>query len=393
MTKKIAMIIALAVGLFAAALPFSAAEAAEGPPIDIYGFVQMDAIYDFNSVDPNWEATLRPSRIPVNCSGLTPDAGCGEDGNTLFSVRQSRFGAKADFPTDIGQLQTKFEFDLFGVGADEGQTTIRLRHAYGELGPFLAGQTNSLFMDGDVFPNTVDYWGPGGMVFFRNIQFRWTPLKTDHQKFAVALENPGSALDVGNAARPEGWEAWNHYPDVTAQYRIDHSWGHAQVAGIGRWLGYQNPTIPTGRNSGHELGGGVNLSGSLKTFGKNKLMAQVAYGRGIAAYFNDCCTDLAPNGALTEGEAVPLLGWLVYYDHYWSERWSSSIGYSAQNQDNTDGQADDAFNNGAYASGNLLWSPTKEVTMGTEVLWGQRENKDGEKGEDTRVQFSAKYNF
>ncbi len=41
----------------------------------------------------------------------------------------------------------------------KGQTTIRLRHAYGELGQFLAGQTNSLFMDIDVFPNTIDYWG------------------------------------------------------------------------------------------------------------------------------------------------------------------------------------------------------------------------------------------
>ena len=30
---------------------------------------------------------------------------------------------------------------MFGVGADAGQTTIRLRHAYGELGKFGAGQT------------------------------------------------------------------------------------------------------------------------------------------------------------------------------------------------------------------------------------------------------------
>ena len=31
--------------------------------------------------------------------------------------------------------------------------------------------------------------------------------------------------------------------------------------------------------------------------------------------------------------------------------------------------------------------------MGVEVLWGMRENKNGEKGDDTRVQFSAKYSF
>ena len=70
--------------------------------------------------------------------------------------------------------EAKFEFDLFGVGEDAGQTTIRIRHAYASWGPFLAGQTNTLFMDGDLFPNTIDYWGPAGMVFLRNPQLRWT---------------------------------------------------------------------------------------------------------------------------------------------------------------------------------------------------------------------------
>jgi hypothetical protein len=231
------------------------------------------------------------------------------------------------------------------------------------------------------------------MIFFRNIQLRWTPLRSDRQKFAVALESPGSAIDVGNAATPEGWRSWNRYPDVTAQYRRDGDWGHAQLAGIGRWLGYQNPTIPDADASGHEIGAGVNLSGSLKLLGKNKLMGQVAYGEGIAAYFNDCCTDLAPNASLSRAESVPLLGWLVYYDHYWNDRWSSSVGYSGQNQNNTGGQADDAFNRGAYASGNLLWSPAKEVLTGVELLWGQRENSDGAKEDDTRVQFSVKYSY
>ena len=62
---------------------------------------------------------------------------------------------------------------MYGIGVDAGQTTIRLRHAYGRWGPILAGQTNSLFMDGDLFPNVVDYWGPAGMVFVRNPQIRF----------------------------------------------------------------------------------------------------------------------------------------------------------------------------------------------------------------------------
>ena len=42
---------------------------------------------------------------------------------------------------------------------------------------FGAGQTWSPFMDPDVFPNSIEYWGPTGMVFFRNVQVRWMPIQ------------------------------------------------------------------------------------------------------------------------------------------------------------------------------------------------------------------------
>ena len=377
-------------GLFGLGQQARAAE--DKPHLEIYGFVQMDAIYDFNRVDPNWAAALRPSKIPVNCPG---DAGCGHDGQTVMSVKQSRLGFKGNAPTEMGELQTKFEFDMFGVGVDEGQTTIRLRHAYGEIGQFLAGQTNSLFMDGDVFPNTVEYWGPSGMIFFRNLQLRWTPVRTNTMKFAVALEGPGSAIDAGNAVNPDGWASWNKYPDLTAQLRTDQPWGHAQVAGIIRWLGFENPTLTTPgvKDSGHVMGSGINLSGSLKTGGKDQLLGQLAYGKGIANYSNDCCTDVAPNAALNDAEAVPLLDWLVYYDHYWNDKFSSSIGYSQNVQDNTGGQGPDAQHIGEYFSANLLYYPVKNVMVGGEVMSGRRENKNGNSGEDTRMQFTAKYSF
>ena len=35
-------------------------------------------------------------------------------------------------------------------------------------------------MDPDVFPNSLEYWGPTGMVFFRNVQVRWMPITGRH---------------------------------------------------------------------------------------------------------------------------------------------------------------------------------------------------------------------
>ena len=57
------------------------------------------------------------------------------------------FGVGTMTKTDMGELKGKLEFELYGVGSDEGKTTPRLRHAYFELGEFLAGQTWSNFMD------------------------------------------------------------------------------------------------------------------------------------------------------------------------------------------------------------------------------------------------------
>ena len=127
--------------------------------MEVYGFVRADAIYDFKRVDPDWNDTLRVSTIP------TKSGTYGNDGESIFSVRQSRLGVKGDYGPDVTYL---LEAELFGVGGDQGQTTLRLRHAWGTYKNFGLGQTWSNFMDPGVFPNTIDYWGPTGMVFYRN---------------------------------------------------------------------------------------------------------------------------------------------------------------------------------------------------------------------------------
>ena len=126
----------------------------------------LDMGYQTGQSDPDWFDVMRPTKLP------SYEKEYGEDGRFFSGVRQSRFGVKTDTPTDMGNLHTIFEFELFGVGADAGQTTFRLRHAYGQLGKFGAGQTWSPFMDIGVFPNSLEYWGPNGMVFFRNVQLR-----------------------------------------------------------------------------------------------------------------------------------------------------------------------------------------------------------------------------
>ncbi len=373
--------------------------------MNLYGFVQADMIYDFERVDPKWNDTLRVSTVPTSSGAY------GRDGEFVFSVRQTRLGVKGAYGDDITFL---LEGELFGVGSDEGQTTLRLRHAWASYKNLGMGQTWSGFMDIDIFPNTVDYWGPTGMVFYRNQQARYTiPLSDGEDEFTISLEDPDTALtvgqfrDVSNCDLPnpppdcaseestagDEFQAYNDIPDLTAHYRNNGDWGHFQLAGILRKLGYER--LDTGSKD-DELGWGINASTSLITFGEDRLKLQVVYGEGIGNYMNDGGVDVAPSSRdpnNLKAEAVPILGIVAYYDHYWNEKWSTSVGYSINDTDTSNGQSDTEFAKGQIAQINLLHYPADNVLIGTEFIWGEREDVSGKKGSDHRIQFTLKIGF
>src|SRR3954452_10796925 len=218
-----------AVALLTAALALGSASAAyaqapadDKPTFDIYGFAMLDMGFDFKQNDPNWFDVVRPTKLPAFQDEF------GKDGRWYSGVRQSRFGVKSSVPTELGALKTTFEFELFGTGVDAGQTTFRLRHAYGEVGHFGAGQTWSPFMDIDVFPTSLEYWGPAGMVFFRNMQVRWMPIQGD-SRITIALERPGASADQGALAdriQAQDVRARFPLPDLSGEWRHAAKWGY-----------------------------------------------------------------------------------------------------------------------------------------------------------------------
>jgi hypothetical protein len=377
---------------------------------ELYGFAQLDAIQDFKRVHPDWDGTLRPSRIP------TTDGEFGSDGQTLFSVRQSRLGAKASGMLAGKPYEAKFEFDLYGTGVDAGQTTFRVRHMYGSWGPILVGQTNTLWMDADIFPNVLDYWGPPGQVNTRNPQIRFTFLDRDGWRAAVALENPSDDIDAGGIRLIDPELATNiraneELPDLTAMVRYGGDWGHVQLGGILRKVGFDTVGTEDSEPEGSETGWGVSLSGSAKVSLATSRLG-VVHGRGIATYMNDGGMDLAPSADLSpfpqppifpppdiplnlllEAEAVKLTGMSAYVDLQWTKQLSSALGYSFTKVDNTNFQEATAFHKGSYASGNLLWMPADRILTGIEFLWGKREDNDGNTGTDFRMQSSFKFSF
>jgi hypothetical protein len=375
------------------------------PELEIYGFGQADAIVDFEQNNPDWYDVLRPSKLPAFHHEF------GNDGHFYLSPRQSRFGAKATLPTSDGDVFAQFEFDMFGVGNFAGETTIRLRHAYGQWKKIGAGLTNSEFMDVDVFPNVLDYWGPNGMLFFRNTQVYYEFYKSGDSNGRVAIENPGASGDSGVLTNRFEFNNNNirgrfPAPDLTGHYRLATPYGYAQIGGALRYMAHDDllPNDPFDLN-GHNYGYGISFSGAIKNgvtpnYTANTLHLQFIWGRGVENYFNDAPIDVGaePNPGNTVrpviGEALRDIGMVAYLDHYWSEKFSSTVGYSRVSIDNSELQLPAAYRLGQYSTANLLWYPVKNVMMGGEFQWIERRNfSDGFKSHDTRLQFSLRYSF
>jgi hypothetical protein len=367
------------------------------PSLEIYGFAMLDIGHNFTQINPNWFDTLRVTRLP------SFDKQYGEDNSTFAGVRQSRLGVRSSTPTPVGELKTIFEFELFGTGVDEGQTTFRLRHAWGELGALGAGQYWSPFTDPDVYPNSLEYWGPTGIPWFRNVQLRYTPIRTDHSNLMLALARPGASGDQGVYAdriELEGIVPRFPSPDFAAAYRFSGDWGYVRTAGMLRRINWDD-TLNDGLDlSGDATGWGWNISSNLKHGEGDVLRMQFTVGEGIQNEMNDSPVDIGISRNLSDpvrpivGEPIPIVAVAIFLDHKWNDTFSTAIGYSWQENDNTDAQASDAFKTGHYALGNILYYPAPSVMVGGELQWGRRENfSDGFSSDGVKLQFSFKYNF
>jgi hypothetical protein len=375
----------------------SQAASTSKPSFEVYGFAMLDIGQNFKQIHPDWYDTLRLTKLPAFKDEF------GQDNSTFAGVRQSRLGFRSSTPTDFGDLKTIFEFELFGTGVDAGQTTFRLRHAWGELGPLGAGQYWSPFTDPDVFPNSLEYWGPTGLAWFRNVQLRYTPISDDTNTFVIALERPGASGDQGiYADRIELQNIKPRFPapDLSAAYKYTQKWGYVRAAGQLRRIKWDDVLDDQFELSGSATGWGLNLSSNLNPTKNDVLRLAFVFGEGIQNAMNDSPIDIGIQNNLSNpvtpivGKPIPIVAFSVFVDHKWNENYSSAFGYSRQDNDNTDAQAPSAFKTGQYMLGNLLYSPVPNVMFGGEFQWGRRENfSDGFHSDGVKVQFSFKYNF
>jgi hypothetical protein len=336
--------------------------------IALYGYVKGDVIYDLDGNSNKYSFSMPGQDL----------TGENDDGFVFLHANQSRFGIKSKVDTAVGQIRSRIEMDFFAASERDNfgdsflglgqQSTIRLRHAYGEwdLTPnwtLLVGQTDQTAMLGIIGVTTVDNYGDAGINGGgRRAQVRVTyhdgPLS-----WAVSMERPEEVSDT-------------LIPDFASYVQYDLAGGHqliiaGQVSDLGKEGNRDND-----RRLGWVVGGGANINlADIAT-----LTAGAQYTQGLTdRWLNqlDTTRRACEFDPLTNqiGDCALMRGYGVTAGLTFNINETASINVEGGYAQNLN--ADEGFvplpDNVWTAHGNLLWQPVKQMRLGWEVMWGRED--------------------
>jgi hypothetical protein len=367
------------------------------------GYVNLSLVNSFNPM-------LIPDRFIVG--SIPPDGEVvpGSVKGTSVSANQTRVNLEYREQTKLGEIRAYVEGDFRG-GAEDGDDTFRLRHAFGQFRSFLAGKTWSTLMDVNARPEEVDVEGMNGEVLLRHSQIRWSPEFGKDYQLKLALEDPATDVINGQAQR--------------GRFDLVASLNRMPLGPLGRWnyrVGVilrelkadsafnSSPIEETLAAEDTTTGWGITTGGRQPVTwwgdGGDSLAWQLTYGEGIGHYINDL-QSIGDGDAVFDPEgklrALPVFAGFLSYQHIWPLTWKpirkwpgilrSNFNLGMVSINTFDFQDGGDYGETIRASINLFYNPTDHVTMGMEFLWGQRQNKDNSKGSATQLQFSARYTF
>ena len=228
-------------------------------------------------------------------------------------------------------------------------------------------------------------------MLFRQPQIRWSFAVGERFRLALALEDPRPDLTDATGV--------NQVPDVVTRLRWEPGrGGHVQLSGVVRQL--RGEPVDRPNQIVAASGYGINLSGRLPFpfwSTRDQLLFQHNSGRGIGRYISDLGSFGGQDGVfdpVTDTlRPLDVFSGYVGYEHWWSERLRSSASVGIVGISNLDIQPGDALHRTRRSTINFMWSPIPRLDLVTEFLWGDRQNKDGQRGFAAQTQIGSTFRF
>lgn len=318
----------------------------------------------------------------------------GDDAFRIHS-RESRLNfeiSKKDTP--LGPSRAFIEGDFFGAAGNQvasNSDSFRLRHAFVEVGPLLAGQWWTTFSDPSAYAETLDFQGSGGQAFIRQGVVRLEHKFSNGFSIAGAIENPEGRVQFGPAAPITS--SRDTLPDFVGRVRYQGALGHLQIAGVVTRINAPNGLASDETGYAGTVTGRLNLPLLAQ---KDNLRFQATYANGATRHIQETAGVLPSvfyNPATGQSEKQKAFGGYVAFQHWWTNELRSNLVYSYVRADLPSFALASTFKHSQYAAANLVWSPWSELDLGIEGQYGLREDRDNRRGRQTRLQSSATYRF
>ena len=343
----------------------------------ILGSVRFSVLYDFVNIPI--KKTFNTYYIPTGDDNVaTP--------NFYSSLDQSRIGFEVTRRLQNKNVFIRLESDFNGK---DGR--YRIRHAYGQIGNFLVGQTWSLFSNVSSLPATVDGNGPTGSVSLRTAQIRYQGTNRKGTNWAAAMEYSRPDLNF-QEFDTTGLNVLQVIPDFTARIQRQGIFGDVQLSAVITTLSVQdldNKVI-------NSFGGGVQLSGTLDFTKKHKVLYQATYGQSISHFistFSGTGKDFIYNPETGAFEGLHSFGGFLAYGFNWTSSLSTTLSAGYADLSTKEYQSEDTYDRSMSFSLDSFWNIVDGARLGLEYVYGQRWDQDGTIGRASRIWALFYYDF
>jgi hypothetical protein len=343
----------------------------------ILGSVRFSILYDF--IDFATKKSFNTYYIPTGVDNVIIP-------NFYSSLDQSRLGFEVNRKLVNKNVFIRLETDFNGKDG-----TFRIRHAYGQIGRFLVGQTWSLFSNVSSLPATVDGNGPTGSVTLRTAQARYSGTNRKGTHWAAAIEYSRPDLNT-QEFDTTGLSVVQVIPDFTARIEREGIFGAVQLSGVITTLSIEDPN----NKVTNSFGWGAQLSGTIDFTKQHKVLYQLTYGKSIAHFittFSGTGRDFIYNPETREFEGLYSFGGFLSYGWNWTDNISTNVSAGYADLSNKEYQPDNTYKNSMSFSLDSFWNIVDGARLGLEYVYGQRWDKDGTTGNASRLWALFYYDF
>ena len=367
-------------------------------PMDIYGYLKLDAAFDTGGA--NNGNYLR---------WVDPDGVGRDDDQFSVTARQTRLGLKMQGPSLYGaNTEGKIEMDFYGGGA-ENNAQIRMRHAYFTMEwpdrdlELLFGQTWDLMSP--LVPRLVNFtnlWWTGN-IGFRRAQARVTKgfAVGDEGRFAVALAATRNIGDPDLFAFGEDTGADAGFPTLQGRlfYEFPGSAGRETTLGLSGHYGeeeYDFVGFWGGRHDEDVKSWSVNLDAEIP-IGKYLLFkSELFTGANLDAYVGGIGQGVVvrpfDDGSFRSVQAIRSHGGWVNLHIIPGGRWRYSVGGGFEDPDDGDLLPGARSRNmGVFANAGFFLR--ENIELMAELAHWRTDYYRGDDVENTRLQTAVRFSF